>query len=165
MRCDQAQQLISDHLDDGQPISDELRQHLDNCTACGEFERDCAELDLLLTAGKAGAPAARSRRSYRWVWALGGLAAAAILLLVVMPFLRMGVQNVRPPLPNGPQPGLRLELPSEVVDRTHDLVETVAMAPIRREMASLADDARSATRSVLACLPSFPASPATRSVQ
>ena len=53
----------------------------------------------------------------------------------------------------------------DLVDRTSQVVETLAMAPMRQEMASLASDARSVTRSLLSCLPSPPMGASTRAVE
>lgn len=165
MRCDEVEQLISDSLDGGRSLDDELRRHVDGCASCAAFERDCLELDTLLMAGRGVAPAAAPRRRIARVLVLGGLAAAAVVVLAMLPFWRLGPRTDPKHPHSEPQPMPRLVLPQDIVERTSDVVETVAMAPIRREMAFLADDARTATRSLLSCLPSPLIATSTRSVQ
>jgi hypothetical protein len=163
MRCDEAQQLISDCMDDGQTLGPELRRHVSGCTVCAEFERDCRELDVLLTAGRAGAPVAGPRWRVGKVLVVAVLAAAAVFVLALLPFWRLNPRRNPDPTPN------RQQVPQigspDIAGFTSQMVERVAVAPIRQEMTSLVADARSATRSILSCLPSPSMGTSTRAVQ
>jgi hypothetical protein len=153
MHCEDVQQWISDCLDKGERLDAELRRHVDHCATCAAFERDCHELDALLTAGRMDAPPAPLRRQWvRSVPLLSALA-AAVIVLALLPFWRLGHRSRPNPPSPGPQP-----LP-QVVINVPDLgqvAETIALAPVRQEFASLRADARSITSSLLSCLPSPP---------
>ena len=146
MRCEDIQQIISECLDTGQPCATAVRQHVDGCPTCAAFERDCLELDTLLTAGRASAP----RRQLRFpMWSVPILvaAAAAIALFLMLP---IGAQ--KRPGPHGPTPA---PLPHfDVVGGLAEAVHNATVAPVRNEVVALVADARSATHSLLSCLPS-----------
>lgn len=162
MRCDEAQQKISDCLDDGQALGPDVCQHVRGCMACAAFERDCRELDSLLVAGRAAAPAAGPRRRMRKVLIIAAMAAAAVFVLSLLPF---GKSKPRP----NPRPGIEPQqlqpFAPSLAGPIGEVVEKVAVAPIREEVTSLVADARSATRSILSCLPSPSWGTSTQAVQ
>jgi hypothetical protein len=146
MRCEEVQQSISDSLDVGQPCDAAIRRHVDNCPDCSAFERDCSDLDTLLTAGRMAAPAA-GNQSRSWTIPLLSGVAAAIILFALLPTWHRPDVNPSPP---SPQPLHQLD----VVSNLAQAVQNVTVAPVRREMASIASDARAATNSLFSCLPS-----------
>jgi len=153
MNCDRIQQTISDCLDDGTPLPAELRRHADACPSCAAFERDLARMDSLLAAGRADAPPAPERRQMPVgvKVALGALAAAAAVLAVVL------VRQAMVPPAVAPAPGASLASMdadfTRFPKRTVQAAEAAALNPYRRELASLAANARSVSASLLAYLP------------
>ena len=152
MNCDDIQQRISDSLDEGQPLDDDLRRH---SAACAAFARDCRRLDSILKAGgRAAPPVTYRRRRLGLVAGLCGLAAAAIVFVALptVPWGRMSTPSGSgasvPPLPM-----IDADV-AEVANRAVTAAGTAAMNSYRQELDSLVDDARSTAASLLTYVPS-----------
>lgn len=152
MGCDEIQMRISDCLDEGRPLGGELRSHLDACPTCAAFAGDLVKLDGLLAAGRLDAPLHAPRRRIRPLFAWFGFAAAAaaVAAFIVLPALR---QNQAPPPGGVPLAGDFTTLDPNLGRLAADAVDVLAMNPYRRELDSLAADARLAVDSLLTFVP------------
>ena len=178
MRCETSQRMLSDLLDSGGDMPGQLRLHLDACEHCRGYHQRLGVVEAELQAAGAAEPlpahlrdrimqAARSRPTaaksvapkamrLRVVAALA--AAACVAAAVTFHAMRTEdpppvIQNTSPDANASAWPFDDLPGPGEVVYLSLDRAGDLIAQPVEEEIHLLTEDARSAGRSLLACLP------------
>ena len=130
MRCIKTRWAISRAADDGGPLADRARRHVERCRDCEAFERRTEWLGRTLAKASDSAPPPPARaRLPRHLAAAGLVAASAVAVILV-------VGDSDPPPRSAP---------AAVADRTEDPEPSPATLDVR----SLAADAEGGIRYVL----------------
>ena len=178
MQCETSQRTLSDLLDSGGDMPDQLRLHLEACPHCRAYRQRLEAVENELQGAGASAPLSAHLRDriMRAVESSPAVAtpaapkalrlrvaaalAAAACVAAAVTFHAMRTQDPSPVIQNPPPivntsdwnvddlPG-----PGEVVRLSLDRAGDMLTQPVEEEIRLLTEEARSAGRSLLACLP------------